>query len=84
MPVFNQLLPISPEISPVLMQKLADLLTDRGLDFWGFHGVIGSVQKNLPDGYFSLLDFLVDYAMAVDLLDGGFLDKYLPEDESDL
>lgn len=84
MPVFDQPLPISPELSPVLMQKLADLLTDPGLDFWGFHCVIASVQKDLPDGYCDLLDFLTDYSLAIDLLDSGQLDDYLPLDESDL
>jgi hypothetical protein len=70
--------------TPALMQKLADLLCDKGLEFWGFHNVIGSVEKHLPEGYHSLLDFLVDYAMALDLFSTGDLDKYMPPDDEEL
>lgn len=70
--------------TPALMQKLADLLCDKGLEFWGFHQVMGSVEKELPAGYHTVLDFLVDYAMALDLFSTGHLDKYMPPDDDEL
>jgi hypothetical protein len=74
---------LNRELTPAELQKLADLLCDKGLDFWGFHNVWGSVQKNLPDGYSTMAELCCDYELAETLHSVGMLDAYMPSDDDE-
>lgn len=72
---------VNDNFTPAQLQKFADLLTDKGLDFWGFHNVWGSVEKHMPEGYTSMLELCTAYELAETLSMHGELDAYLPEDD---
>lgn len=72
---------MTDNFTPSQLQRFADLLTDKGLEFWGFHNVWGSVQKDMPDGYSTMSELCAAYELAETLHSVGELDAYLPEDD---
>lgn len=72
---------MTENFTPSQLQRFADLLTDKGLEFWGFHNVWASVEKHMPDGYTTMPELCAAYELAQTLHSVGELDAYLPEDE---
>ena len=72
---------MTDDLTPDKLQKLADLLCDKGLEFWGFHHTWGSVEKDMPAGYFTMAELCADYELATVLHSVGELDAYMPPDD---